>query len=202
MVRENEKAAEPSIPTKENNTFVGWYSDSELTIDYDFDLVVTKNLTLYTKWEKIGEDPGRSDAEVFESEKKIVRELDHSLADIQSEYSVTDNAQETIDNANAVFKKMLDHCDEMKEKGQIVDYEQDENLIIVQLEIGKYVHEFPIIEGLQGSPKQNKDLIYSEDKMVESKTPLRNKETCVRSTLVFILFIKSFLTGNLCYYSL
>ena len=51
-VKENQKATEPTAPTKENNTFAGWYSDSELTTEYNFDTAVTKNITLYAKWEE------------------------------------------------------------------------------------------------------------------------------------------------------
>ncbi|MDR0682503.1 MAG: InlB B-repeat-containing protein [Dysgonamonadaceae bacterium] len=46
----NDKATEPEDPTKEGNTFAGWYSDSELTTAYDFDTPVTADITLYAKW--------------------------------------------------------------------------------------------------------------------------------------------------------
>lgn len=40
----------PSTPTKTDYTFAGWYSDSELTVAYDFSTPVTQNITLYAKW--------------------------------------------------------------------------------------------------------------------------------------------------------
>ena len=43
------KLAEPSAPTKKNNTFKGWCMGDGT--DYDFDSVVTEALTLYAKWE-------------------------------------------------------------------------------------------------------------------------------------------------------
>lgn len=37
-------------PTKEGYTFSGWYSDKDLTKEYDFSSKVTSDLTLYAKW--------------------------------------------------------------------------------------------------------------------------------------------------------
>ncbi|SDB01789.1 InlB B-repeat-containing protein [Eubacterium oxidoreducens] len=45
-------AEEPAAPTKENYTFLGWYSDKDLETAYDFTNQVTEDLTLYAKWEK------------------------------------------------------------------------------------------------------------------------------------------------------
>lgn len=46
------KATQPSNPTKTGNTFAGWYSDSALTAQFDFNTVITvSNITLYAKWE-------------------------------------------------------------------------------------------------------------------------------------------------------
>ena len=40
----------PNNPTKLGYVFDDWYKDEELTIKYDFDAVVTQNMTLYAKW--------------------------------------------------------------------------------------------------------------------------------------------------------
>jgi uncharacterized repeat protein (TIGR02543 family) len=37
-------------PTKADNTFDGWYTDSDLTTAYNFSSAVTTNLSLYAKW--------------------------------------------------------------------------------------------------------------------------------------------------------
>ncbi|WP_227394354.1 InlB B-repeat-containing protein [Jeotgalibacillus aurantiacus] len=42
--------SEPTSPVKAGHTFVGWYTDEELTTEYDFDTKVSSNLTLYAKW--------------------------------------------------------------------------------------------------------------------------------------------------------
>src|SRR5699024_2131176 len=42
----------PTEPTKENYKFVGWYTDKELTKEYDFNKVVNEDLNLYAKWEE------------------------------------------------------------------------------------------------------------------------------------------------------
>ncbi|MBE5742898.1 MAG: hypothetical protein E7360_06270, partial [Clostridiales bacterium] len=41
----------PSNPKKEGYKFVGWYTDEELTVEYDFKTTVTEDITLYAKWE-------------------------------------------------------------------------------------------------------------------------------------------------------
>lgn len=51
-VTKNSKIAEPTAPTKEGYSFVGWFTDEELTTAYDFDSMVTNAFTLYAKWEK------------------------------------------------------------------------------------------------------------------------------------------------------
>ena len=49
-VKAGEKAVKPSNPTKSGCTFSGWYSDSALTTQYNFNSAVTANITLYAKW--------------------------------------------------------------------------------------------------------------------------------------------------------
>jgi len=49
----NESATKPEDPTKEGYIFKGWYIDSDLTTEYDFDTIVTENMILYAKWEEI-----------------------------------------------------------------------------------------------------------------------------------------------------
>ncbi|SKC39461.1 Internalin-A precursor [Acholeplasma oculi] len=50
VVNNGEAVLEPEDPTQEGYTFVGWYSDSGLSIIYDFDNVITTDITLYAKW--------------------------------------------------------------------------------------------------------------------------------------------------------
>ena len=45
-----EKATEPSNPSKGIYVFDGWYTDTEFTNKYNFDLVVENSFTLYAKW--------------------------------------------------------------------------------------------------------------------------------------------------------
>lgn len=47
----NRKASKPSDPTKEDNIFKGWYTDPELTNEFDFDSEITGDITLYAKWQ-------------------------------------------------------------------------------------------------------------------------------------------------------
>ena len=49
-VKYNEKATKPTAPTKSGYTFAGWYTEEQLTNTYDFGTLVTKDITLYAKW--------------------------------------------------------------------------------------------------------------------------------------------------------
>ncbi len=55
VVGANEKVAEPGTPTKEGFSFVGWYSDAELTNKFDFNNnVINSDATIYAKWKSKG----------------------------------------------------------------------------------------------------------------------------------------------------
>jgi uncharacterized repeat protein (TIGR02543 family)/prepilin-type N-terminal cleavage/methylation domain-containing protein len=51
-VASGQKATRPTNPTKSGYSFSGWYSDSGLTTEYNFNNAVTSNKTLYAKWVK------------------------------------------------------------------------------------------------------------------------------------------------------
>ncbi len=51
-VRDKHQLFRPNKPTKEGFKFVGWYEDAAKTTEYDFDKLVTQDITLYAKWEK------------------------------------------------------------------------------------------------------------------------------------------------------
>lgn len=44
---------EPAAPSKEDYAFMGWYADSELTQEYDFDTPVVSTFSLYAKWARV-----------------------------------------------------------------------------------------------------------------------------------------------------
>ncbi|MCL2269974.1 MAG: InlB B-repeat-containing protein, partial [Treponema sp.] len=52
-VNEGVAASRPANPTRAGYTFNDWYSDSGLTIVYNFSTSVTSNITLYAKWDAI-----------------------------------------------------------------------------------------------------------------------------------------------------
>lgn len=49
-VESGQTATKPADPTKEGNTFAGWFADEALTTTYDFATPVTDNITIYAKW--------------------------------------------------------------------------------------------------------------------------------------------------------
>ena len=56
-VEKGKKVTKPTDPTKDGNIFSGWYKETALTNAWDFDTdTVTKNITLYAKWEEIADN--------------------------------------------------------------------------------------------------------------------------------------------------
>ena len=60
-VTKNTKVAEPKTPEKDGYTFGGWYTDKEFAEKYDFESKVTKNFTLYAKWDKHDDEQSSTD---------------------------------------------------------------------------------------------------------------------------------------------
>ena len=48
----NTKVTKPQNPTKSGYTFIGWYKDTNLTAVFNFSDKITKDTTIYAKWEK------------------------------------------------------------------------------------------------------------------------------------------------------
>ena len=55
-IKKNETAASVSAPTKEGYEFAGWYSDKELTKEFDFSAKITASMTVYAKWNEVKKD--------------------------------------------------------------------------------------------------------------------------------------------------
>lgn len=51
-IEEGQKLTKPTDPIREGYKFIGWYSDEDLTEEFDFNTPITENITLYAKWEK------------------------------------------------------------------------------------------------------------------------------------------------------
>ena len=43
-------ATKPATPTREDYTFIGWYTDADFTTSFDFTTPIIDNITLYAKW--------------------------------------------------------------------------------------------------------------------------------------------------------
>lgn len=56
-VTANKTVSEPAVPVKEGYTFDGWYSDKELTKQYDFASKVNSDIILYAKWKENDSEP-------------------------------------------------------------------------------------------------------------------------------------------------
>ena len=52
-VEKGKTVTKPVDPTKENYTFEGWFSDEALTLPFNFETLITQDITLYAKWEAV-----------------------------------------------------------------------------------------------------------------------------------------------------
>lgn len=55
------KAAKPASPSKDGYILVGWFSDKELSKEYNFDTAVNSSFTLYAKWTEAESEPENKD---------------------------------------------------------------------------------------------------------------------------------------------
>ncbi len=64
-IEKNSTVHRPDDPVKEGFVFTGWYIDKECTEKFDFDALITEDLTIYAGWDKqqLPEDPA-SDAAI------------------------------------------------------------------------------------------------------------------------------------------
>lgn len=71
------KVTKPDDPTREGFEFGGWYADEELTNEYDFTSRISKNITLYAKWNEITQTP-----DVPEADSSAAIEPKNPFADV------------------------------------------------------------------------------------------------------------------------
>lgn len=75
-VKEGEKLTKPNDPVKYGYFFLGWFLDEALVNEYNFEEVVTSDITLYAKWEKhetfiqVNEDPTIVDGAYIDKYRK------------------------------------------------------------------------------------------------------------------------------------
>ena len=88
-VKYNETAKEPTAPTKEDYTFIGWY---EGETKFDFATKITKDISLTAKWEeKKAEDPTTPPASGEDNveEEETLLEVDLPLGTMGWSYNAT-----------------------------------------------------------------------------------------------------------------
>lgn len=73
-VKKGGQVEEPEAPIKDNYIFEGWYTDSELTSQYDFSSAVRNNITLYAKWKSEAED-------YYETHAELIKTIDAAESD-------------------------------------------------------------------------------------------------------------------------
>lgn len=89
-VNKNTMLTKPTDPIREGYTFVGWFTDKELTKEYDFNDNVTRNITLYAKWEPV-EAPEPTEEPVT-TDNRIILTVGEKEASVFGEVKLNDVA--------------------------------------------------------------------------------------------------------------
>ena len=114
----NEKVNKPENPTKEKNgytnyEFEGWYTDEEYKEKYNFDLEVTKDITLYAKWNSKTDSAteifstmqtksklsAKYTKNIVKQEKTIFEKVTNNLDDWSGTYLITYNDKSCFDGS-------------------------------------------------------------------------------------------------------
>ena len=80
---------QPINPIRDGYTFNGWYSDPELTIQYDFTTSVTSDITLYAKWIKDYSEYSLKALQLDYADQSVVVEWGDDLFNERSDYHLS-----------------------------------------------------------------------------------------------------------------
>ncbi|MCQ2742854.1 MAG: InlB B-repeat-containing protein [Bacilli bacterium] len=111
-VQSGEKVSKPEDPTRENFAFIGWYDNSSFEgEEYNFDMPVSKDLTLYALWGHsisfIDYDGTEYTHSVYKTEQETVKPIDpvregvsfyawYQSKDYQNEFAFGDTLESNI----------------------------------------------------------------------------------------------------------
>ncbi len=133
-VEKGEAVEAPKAPEKENNIFIGWFADKELTKEFDFDTEIKKATTIYAGWVEIT------------AENSIKLRIESKAADVFGERVGMDVAPLIVDArtmlpARFVAESLGANVD-WDEENQKVTITKDET--VIEIFIGK---DYAMVDG-------------------------------------------------------
>ncbi len=156
--KDGETVSKPTTdPTSSGKNFVGWYTDETLTTEYNFNTLVTGNMTLYPKFENIstGGSDGDPDPEVHKPEEEEEEEVEEWTVTFEDE-NFNDNKthdEETVTDGETVDPPSKDPVSEDDDK-KFVGWYEDEDLT------DPYEFDDPVTEDITLYPKfEDKDTV-------------------------------------------
>jgi len=171
-----EKVNKPSDPVYEGFVFDGWYTDSALTLEYDFNDVVDNNLILYAKWVVVVDEKTQAKEELIGFVEDIKREYDDAELINQID-EIKNSGLIKIDNAIDVSSCLNEIKDEILEVIELFGNGKVEG----QIEFTNYegLNEAAVIEfNLNGASSYN---VYVKGNDYEDYTLLDYKNAYYRS---------------------
>ncbi len=138
-VKKNSVAKAPEAPTKDGFTFDGWYTDKELTKEYDFATKVTKSITLYAKW-----------TETDKTKSQIILTIGDKTAKVFGEKISNDVAPKIVNDRTMLPARFvaenLGAKVEWDEQKRLVTISRGETVIKIYIDSDKaYVNDTEII---------------------------------------------------------
>ena len=124
-IEKNSMVLRPDDPVKEGFVFTGWYIDKECTEKFDFDALITEDLTIYAGWDKqqLPEDPA-SDAAIKALQTMVDKAVALGSDDAALNEAIT-NAQAVLakeaPTATEVVTALLDLSEAMQDLGGSAD---------------------------------------------------------------------------------
>lgn len=128
VVSEGEKISRPVDPEKEGYKFGGWYSDSSYTTLFDFDSVISEDITIYAKWIE------KTLGDIYMDISKTSAQLSFGFACNEGQISKPFNLTSNLFNNASPYSDVSAKIDEINFIGHaIIDREND----FIQMNKGK-----------------------------------------------------------------
>lgn len=148
-------AFRPANPKKEAYLFDGWYSDKELTEEYDFSARVTKNITLYAKW---AEDEAQEPSDENRNEEQKTEDENQNQNDNQNQAPSAEAWKNPFDDVkeNDWFFEAVKAANE---SGQMSGVSENEFAPNENITRGMFV---TVLYRAEGEPAVNKSIPFAD----------------------------------------